>query len=94
MTTTLPRITHVAVKTDSFIWTLPEPYRHYHILHDMSKAEVLRNYGTEEQGFVTQQGKFLNRRAAMALAQDNGQLKRDPDPKHYQGDELFSEDLW
>jgi hypothetical protein len=37
---------------------------------------------------------FLGRQEAFLYAKRIDQLARNPDPKLYQGDELFSEDLW
>ena len=37
---------------------------------------------------------FLDRKQAFKTATTEGQIARNPDPKLYQGDELFSEDLW
>jgi hypothetical protein len=48
--------------------------------------------GPDVQGFITNNGEFLNRKAAMALAAVNGQLNRRPGG--YPEPELYSEDLW
>jgi hypothetical protein len=45
-----------------------------------------------DDGFVTTALRFINRNEAYILAKNNGQLKRGE--TGYQGDELFSEDLW
>ncbi len=87
-------ITHVAVKTPYLTWVLPAPNRHHNVLRAMFDLKVKRYYGQEVQGFLDDSGEFLNRRDAMKLASSNGQLKRDPNPSFYQGDELYSEDLW
>jgi hypothetical protein len=50
--------------------------------------------GPDVQGFLDETGKFLNRERAYLCAMRTGQLKRDPNPKLYQGEYLFSEDLW
>ncbi len=84
-------ITEVAVM-DSYdrMWHLPKPFRHHNVLH------ALRGGGATpgEEGFMLSNGAFISRKVAFELAQANGQLKRNMNPGSYQGDELFSEDLW
>jgi len=88
------KITHVAVKTPKEIWSLPRSNRHQDVLRLMSRFGV-RDYGKETEGFVDENGKFLNRREAFTLACATGQLNRfNHPPNHYNGDELYSEDLW
>lgn len=86
-------ITHVAVKFDDVIYIYASPKRHHDVLHLMHALGIECD-GTEEQGFYTNQGTFLDRKQAFYVAAYNGQLNRDPDPSKYQGNELFSEDLW
>jgi len=45
------------------------------------------------QGFVDREGKFLTRKEAYIVAKENEQLLPRKD-NGYQGEELFSEDLW
>jgi hypothetical protein len=52
------------------------------------------HFQLEIQGFLDDQSNFLDRREAYIHAKNTGQLARNPDPKLYQGSELFSEDLW
>jgi hypothetical protein len=84
---------------------VPAPGRHHNVLHSLwhqfigeaKDATVQRthaSYSGEIQGFLTDKGEFLDRRAALIHARECGQaLKRQPGVG-YQGDELFSEDLW
>ena len=44
------------------------------------------------QGFLDEDGKFLNRKEAFTLATESGQIRRRPGG--YDGPELYSEDLW
>lgn len=46
---------------------------------------------TAEQGFIDNQGNFLNRKEAYQIAKRNNQIKY---RGIYRGDELFSEDLY
>ena len=72
------------------IHSLPAPARHHDIirhLSDLGHPWPIR--GT--QGFVLDDGKFVMRRAALYIAQEAGQLIREPMAP---GHGLFSEDVW
>ncbi len=84
------KIVGVAVQYAGKTYTLPRPNRH----HDVIRSIPGGVKGPNTQGFVLDDGTFLGRRGAMQLAQGNGQIKRRPGNEHYQGDELYSEDLW
>lgn len=86
----LPIITGVAVMYAGRLYTLPRPNRH----HDVIRSIPGGVKGPDKQGFVLEDGTFLGRREAMALAESNGQLRRIPGKEFYQGPELYSEDLW
>jgi hypothetical protein len=89
---TTPRIVGVAIQVDGGrVYKLPCPNRHHNIFPIMDDPDL---DGDCVQGFYDEDGNFLDRVQAMARAQFTKQLKRDPDPKKYQGPELFSEDLW
>ena len=84
-------ITHVAIWHNNQLVALPPPYRH----HNLFQLITNRDYnGFEIQGFLDGLGNFLDRREAYIHAKAHNQVKRSPDPIYYQGDELFSEDLW
>lgn len=84
--------------------------RHYCVLMNaqinLVGIDALRAYaaGDYEQGFVDQFGNFLDRKTALKLAIENGQMhynadhglfiKDDPEHNSTYGDELFSENLW
>ena len=55
-------------------------------MHKRSGWAPIKSY---EEGFLTDTGRFLTRREAMALARENGQLRRPTNRA-----ELNSEDLW
>jgi hypothetical protein len=82
-------ITHVAIQYDGQTYSLPKPNRHYHVIRLIGGIK-----GPHKEGFLDATGRFLSRIAAMQMAKDTKQFKREPDPKLYQGPELFSEDLW
>jgi hypothetical protein len=83
------QITHVAIKYANKVFSLPRPNRHHDVIRMIGGI-----YGEDIQGFLDANGVFLTRKQAFYIAKASGQLNRNPDPKHYQGDELFSEDLW
>lgn len=97
-----PRITHVAIKFQNRIWSLPMPYRHHHVLRMIKwLADEFGEYTKEvvdtidaleeEQGFLDESGIFLNRKQAMVSAALNDQIK----PGHpTRPDILYSEDVW
>lgn len=82
------KITHVAIKHKGRVHSLPAPNRHHHVIHR------IRPTGKVEEGFMDDHGNFISRKLAFILAKANGQLNRKPGAEHYQGDELFSEDIW
>jgi hypothetical protein len=83
------QITHVALKDNNKIYSLPAPNRHHDVI-----GMIGGTHGQEVQGFLDANGVFLNRKQAFLVAQATGQLNRREGPGHYQGPELFSEDLW
>ena len=92
----MPVISCVAIKFGELVCHLPPPNRHHNVLHTVSrlfKGRTDLGYLNECQGFLTDKGEFLNRQDAYKHAMAHGQVtcRR---PGGYDGDELFSEDLW
>ena len=95
-------ITHVAIKFDGRVWSLPKPYRHCHIMHmivNLSKVfgdwtgdkfEQVISHNDYDSGFLDDKGLFLNRKEALVHASSLTQLNESP----VYGDELFSENVW
>lgn len=81
---------------------VPRPGRHHNVLHslwhqfqDGKKDRTNESFESEVQGFLTDEGKFLNRRDSFVHVRECGQqMVRPIGPGYYQGDELYSEDLW
>jgi hypothetical protein len=85
-------ITHVAIRFDGIIYSLPKPNRHHHVIKlivDTTDAKMVDSHG-EDQGFLDDTGKYLTRKEALDIALVNGQM-RDDRPIY---NELFSENLW
>jgi hypothetical protein len=79
---------------------MPPPARHHNILHslvgqiaDEYIERTNESYVQQVEGFLTDKGEFLDRRQAFLHARKCGQRITRP-ADGYQGDELFSEDLW
>ncbi len=73
------------------IITMPKPARHYHLVRWLGENKKewpeIRKSGSYEQGFLDEDGLFLNRSEAARRAYSIGQIISEVD-------ELFSEDLW
>ena len=67
-------ITHVAIKQDGKIWSLPNPKRHHHIIALMISDRVNPYDSIQVQGFLTDTGEFLTREAAAKHAYDCDQV--------------------
>ena len=79
------------------VMSLYAPNRHHNVIKLPAFKTAKALHGHEEQGFLLYEHgsvKHISREAAYTLACDNGQLRRFSDPTKYNGDELFSEDLW
>lgn len=81
-------ITHVAVKYNDKLYYMPKPFHHAHVIRMIGGVK-----GLSIQGFFTDKWHFLSRKQALVHAKFYGQLKSRL-PGQYDGDELFSEDLW
>ena len=85
------RIVAAAVSVDGVIISMEQPKRHGDILENLFFFfNVAENVEKQMiQGFLTNQGKFVNRKAAMRIAKRAGQVD-----KNDEGTTLISEDLW
>lgn len=88
-----PKITHVAIRFNGVIYSLPAPNRHHHVI-----ALIIEQTGVEtvdshddDQGFLDESGRYLRRRPALASAQANNQIKPGT---IIRCNMLFSEDVW
>lgn len=82
----LPRITHVAIQYNGKVYSLPKPNRHHHVIRMIGGI-----HGPNMQGFLDNDGRFLDRKAALRVALAAGQVL---DPVDIRANQLFSEDLW
>jgi hypothetical protein len=83
----MTRIVASAILQDGKVWT---GKRHHNCIREIVDKTGIRPV-TGQQGFVTDESKFLSREEAMSLAIENGQVV---EGKTHHKRELFSEDLW
>jgi len=88
-----PRVTHVAIRFQGQVYSLPAPNRHHNVIRHIVEKTGAQYVDArdEDQGFLDESGRYLNRRQALASARYNGQVK---DPAKIRCRMLFSEDLW
>ena len=84
-------IVGVAIKAeDGTVYSLSKPNRHGAVIvkmvHEGCQKPVTKN---AIQGFILDDGDFVDRSVGLEIAKKNGQYK----PKYVRG-KLFSEDLW
>ena len=86
-------IVAVAIRTPEAILTLPRPARHGNLLHVASKLGG--GSGSEQdQGFLTNRGRFVNRVEGAQIALKSGQTDYVRAPGWDGEGCLFTEDLW
>lgn len=81
-------ITAAAIVYEGRLYTLPKPARHFDVIKVIWQ-EIKKQVTCETQGFVTDEGKFLDRIEAGKHALACGQLKELSCPP-----DLYSEDVW
>ncbi|CAA2139501.1 hypothetical protein [Hyphomicrobium sp. ghe19] len=87
------RIIAAAVKIGDVALSMPPPARHWTIINTLcgtlDKPDATRYAQPDDQGFLTDQGRFVSRVEALGIAWAAGQLKKAPTMR-----ELYTEDLW
>jgi len=79
-----------AIKWEGRVYSIPAPGRHDNAIALMVKENPDKSrFLGSEQGFVTSEGKFLDRIEAAAIAIKCGQIEKLNWPP-----DLYSEDLW
>jgi hypothetical protein len=88
-----PLITHVAIRFQGKVWSLPKPNRHHDVIRMIAEQTGVDHVGAsgDDQGFLDATGRYLRRCPALHLAHMNGQVK---EGASIHGRLLFSEDLW
>lgn len=85
-------ITHVAIRFRGKIYSLPRPNRHHDVLFLIAKETGAQYIDAhlEDQGFLDDEGTYLNRKQGLERAMVNHQIKDESKVRGL----LFSEDLW
>lgn len=81
-------IVAAAISHNGLICTMPQPARHHHIIHTLHRSEYSLPVSSEE-GFLTSEGRFVDRKKAAELSIKAGQIDQLRWPPY-----LYSEDLW
>lgn len=89
----MTKIIAAAVRVNGVTLSMPPPARHYTIVNTLCETlgdpDSARYAKPNDQGFLTDDARFVSRKQAKKIARAAGQLKADT---YHQ--ELFSEDLW
>ena len=85
-------ITHVAIRFQKKIWSLPKPNRHHDVMRDIILKTGVESVDVplEDEGFLDEHGRYYNRKQALIHAELNGQVKT----ATVRTSMLTSEDLW
>lgn len=84
------RIVAAAMQYEGVTLSLPQPARHAQVMHSAVYFMTDVQIAAACQGFITSEGRFVNRVQARQIAFMAGQ-----EPKSTGGDrDLYSEDLW
>lgn len=85
------RIKEAAINYRGTVYSLPRPNRHHDIInHIAQQPGFIPPVKQDEQGFLTECGHFVRRKAAARIAKNAGQCGQVQCP----GIGLLSEDLW
>ena len=85
------KIIHSAIRhPNGVIYSVDEPGRHHHVVQLMSNLGQGGLTATRNQGFVTNHGRYVDRKKAYVIARDAGQILSKGTPS----DVLFSEEIW
>ena len=87
------KITHVAIRFNGEVYSLPKPNRHHHVIWHIVKTTGCSSVDVREddQGFLDESGRYLTRKQALTSAKANNQVK---DLENIRMNRLFSEDVW
>lgn len=86
-------ITHVAIRFQDEIYSLPAPNRHHDVIRLIVETTGVKYVDAkdDDQGFLDSEGRFLRRKPALRVARETGQLRAD---REVIGNKLYSENLW
>jgi hypothetical protein len=86
-------ITHVAIRFQGKVWSLPAPNRHHDVILLAWQQTGVKYVDArdDDQGFLIDGETFVRRKPALRIARKAGQLK--PGREGTNG-KLYSEDVW
>lgn len=84
------KLVRAALLHDGKIWSVPAPGRHHHVIRLMADAG-LGPEAQRHQGFMTDTGRYVDRREGLKIAEAANQIIRRTGNAD---DQLYSEDLW
>ena len=84
------RIIRAAISRNGAVYHVPQPGRHHDVFRLMSSWGVDPSGPPDEQGFLTDTKRFVDRKEGLAIAKAAGQIIE----KCGNPNELYSEDLW
>jgi len=87
-------ITHVAIRFNGKIYSLPAPNRHHDVIRLIVQETGAKTVDAREddQGFLIDGDRYCRRKPALRIATECGQLK--PNCLGPKLGKLFSEDVW
>lgn len=87
------KLTHVAIRFRGVVYSLPAPNRHHHVIGEIIRLTGVETVDapTDDQGFLDENGTFLNSHQALVSAKLFDQLKPGT---VIRAERLFSEDVW
>lgn len=87
------RIIAAALKLGNLIISAPPPARHHTLINGLGLATgIPRLTKMDDQGFLTNTGRFVDRIEAKKIALETGQCTEESCV--VKGEDLYSEDLW
>jgi hypothetical protein len=89
----MERIVGVAIRLPVLDTTIsmPAPYRHHNIIKSLDRLNIKFDQRWE-QGFITSEGRFVNRTIALHMVLDENGVQKIIGP--IRGKQLYSENLW
>jgi hypothetical protein len=82
-------ITHVAIRLDGEVYSLPRPNRHSDVIKKMVELGLPTPISCRDSGFLINGRTYVNRKEAVRIAIGSGEVKNLISPP-----DLYSEDLW
>jgi hypothetical protein len=86
------RIVRAAIRVGVAVISVPRPGRHHHVI-SLAAENAIEVGSQNEQGFLTSEGRFVDRAEGLLIAQAANQIGM-KDGETSNPHLLFSEDLW